>query len=124
MRNENQHKRKTETLLMKLTFMLDGLALARRGPFSDGPTHENNEFLNAGPLEKPEIAEIRRGGQNDGIGALRGVFDHHQRRDFHHLLFSTPFINVRLLLGKAKLTNLWRIAAGCFYCIRIAEFAL
>lgn len=70
---------------MHRTFMLDGLALPRRSPFSDSPADEKNKFLDAGSLEKPEITKIRCGDQNNGIGTLRPVFQHHQRRDFHHL---------------------------------------
>lgn len=73
------------------TFMLDGLALPRRRPFSDGAADEDDEFLNAGALEKPEAAEIRSAGQNNGIGTLGVVFHHHQRRDLHHLSLTAVY---------------------------------
>ena len=39
--------------------MLYGLALARKGAFGYCTAHENDEFLNAGPLEVTEMAHIR-----------------------------------------------------------------
>lgn len=39
--------------------MLDGLTLAGRRTLGDGPTDEDDEFFDAGSLEKPEIADVR-----------------------------------------------------------------
>lgn len=41
------------------TFVLDGLALAGRSPFGDGPTDEYDEFPNAGSLEVSKMAHVR-----------------------------------------------------------------
>lgn len=38
--------------------MLDGLALAGRSAFGDGPTDKNNELSDAWPLEVPEMGHI------------------------------------------------------------------
>lgn len=44
----------------KMTFVLDGLALAGRGTFGDSPADKNNEFFDAGPLEVPKMTHIGR----------------------------------------------------------------
>lgn len=64
--------------------MLDGLSLPRRAPFSYGPTHENNKFLNAEPLKKSETAKIGVVRQYNGVRTLWDAFEHQQRRDLLH----------------------------------------
>lgn len=41
-----------------MTFMLYGLALARRGSLGNGASDEENKFLGGAPLEVPEMANI------------------------------------------------------------------
>lgn len=78
--------------------MLDGLALAGRGPLGDGPAHEDDEFPDAGPLEVAEVADVRRVGQDDRVGSLRVAFQHQQPRDLH-LSLSSPFLSLELSLS-------------------------
>lgn len=51
--------------------MLDGLTLTGRGPFGDGAANEDDEFLDAGPLEVAEMAGIGGVGQYDRVGSFR-----------------------------------------------------
>lgn len=78
--------------------MLDGLALAGRGPLGDGPAHEDDEFPDAGPLEVAEVADVRRVGQDDRVGSLGVAFQHQQPRDLH-LSLSSPFLSLELSLS-------------------------
>lgn len=71
--------------------MLDGLTLARRRPFGDGPTDEGDEFFDAGSLEETKIADVSCVRQYHRILRLvRTAFEHHQRRDLHPSLSSPP----------------------------------
>lgn len=63
--------------------MLNRLTLARRGAFGDGAADEDDEFLDAGPLEIPEVAHVRRIRQNDRVGSFRLAFQDQQSRDLH-----------------------------------------
>lgn len=50
--------------------MLDGLPLTGRGALSDGPTHEDDEFLDAGTLEVAEMADVGGVGEDDRVGPV------------------------------------------------------
>lgn len=67
--------------------MLDGLTLTGRGPFGDGAANEDDEFLDAGPLEVAEMAGIGGVGQYDRVGSFRIALEDQQGRDLHLSLF-------------------------------------
>lgn len=56
--------------------MLDGLPLTGRGALSDGPTHEDDEFLDAGTLEVAEMADVGGVGEDDRVGPVRVDLQH------------------------------------------------
>ena len=75
------------------TFMLDGLTLALWGAFGDGATHEDDELLDAGALEVPEVAHVQSVRQNHRIRTLTGAFQHQQSCDLHISLSLLSFYN-------------------------------
>ena len=56
------------------TLVLDGLALALRGAFGDGATHEDDELLDAGTLEVSEVAYVRSIRQYHWIRSILAAF--------------------------------------------------
>ena len=73
--------------------MLDGLTLALWGAFGDGATHEDDELLDAGALEVPEVAHVQSVRQNHRIRTLTGAFQHQQSCDLHISLSLLSFYN-------------------------------
>ena len=63
--------------------MLDGLSLTLRGAFGDGAADEDDELLDAGPLEEAEMAGVGGVGQYDRVGSFRAALEDQQRRDLH-----------------------------------------
>lgn len=63
--------------------MLDGLSLTGRGALRDGPTHEDDEFLDAGALEVAEVADVGGVGEDDRVGSVRVDLQHQQGCDLH-----------------------------------------
>lgn len=63
--------------------MLDGLTLSGWGPFGNGATDEDDELLDAGPLEVAEVTGIGGVGQNDRVGFVRVALEDQQGRDLH-----------------------------------------
>ena len=75
----------------EVTFVLDGLTLARLGALRDGSGDEDDELAGGGALEVAEVADVGGVGQHDGLllptsgggGGIAGGFEHQQRRDLH-----------------------------------------
>lgn len=76
------------------TFVLDGLSLRGRGASGNSATDEDDEFLNAGPLEVSEMADIRSIGQIYRVGSIRVALQNQQRGDLH------LFLSLSLSLSK------------------------
>lgn len=46
--------------MVYVTFVLDGVALVRRGSFGDGPTNKHDELPDGDPLEIPKMTHVCR----------------------------------------------------------------
>ena len=64
--------------------MLDGLALAWRGPLGDGAADEENELPSGAALEIAKVADIGGVSEHDGVAGGLGIrFQDEQRSDLH-----------------------------------------
>lgn len=71
------------------TFVLDRLALARRGTFGDGTTDEDYELFHARSLEVSKVADIGGVRQDYRIRSVGAHLQHQESRNLHLALSSS-----------------------------------